>query len=118
MVQYSPQHLDATFAALADPTRRGVLDLLGHSDATVSELAHRFELTLTGMQKHVAVLERAGLVVTEKVGRVRRCRLGPRRLDQEAAWIAAHRRLWEARFSALDDLVEVLTQEEQTDVHE
>ena len=118
MVQYSPQHLDATFAALADPTRRGVLDLLGHSDATVSELAHRFELTLTGMQKHVAVLERAGLVVTEKVGRVRRCRLGPRRLDQEAAWIAAHRRLWESRFSALDDLVEALTKEEQTDVHE
>lgn len=118
MVQYSPQHLDATFAALADPTRRGVLDLLGHADASVSELAQRFELTLTGMQKHVAVLERAGLVATEKVGRVRRCRLGPRRLDQEAAWIEQHRRLWESRFSALDVLVEALTKEEQANVNE
>src|SRR5262245_8784560 len=81
MVQYSRAHLDASFAALSDPTRRGVLEQLGRSDASITELAGRFHMTLTGMKKHVGVLEEAGLVTTEKVGRVRTCRLGTRRLE-------------------------------------
>ena len=87
MVQYQPARLDASFAALSDVTRRGVLQQLGRSDASITELADKFHMTLTGMKKHVGVLERAGLVTTEKVGRVRTCRLGVRRLEEEAAWI-------------------------------
>ena len=105
MVQYLPQ-LDSAFSALADPTRRGILERLGRSDAAISELAEDFEMTLTGVKKHVQVLEAAGLVTTEKVGRVRHCRLGPRRLDQEAAWIAAHRRMLEARLNRLGEFLE------------
>jgi len=105
MVQYSPQ-LDSAFSALADPTRRGILERLGRSDAPISELAEDFEMTLTGVKKHVQVLEAAGLVTTEKVGRVRNCRLGTRRLDHEAAWIAAHRRMLEARLNRLGEFLE------------
>src|SRR6201992_455095 len=104
MVQYSPARFDASFAALSDATRRGVLEQLGRSDASITELADRFHMTLTGMKKHVGVLERAGLVATEKAGRVRTCRLGSRRLEEEAAWIEGHRRLWDARFDALDQV--------------
>lgn len=105
MVQYS-RELDAAFGALADPTRRGILECLGRSDAAISELAEYFEMTLTGMKKHVQVLEDAGLVTTEKLGRVRRCRLGPRRLDHEIAWIAEYRRMMEARLNRLGDFLE------------
>ena len=112
MVQYQAR-LDATFAALSDVTRRGVLEQLGGSDASISELADRFEMTLTGMTKHVRVLEQAGLVTTEKVGRVRTCRLGRDRLQQEAAWIERYRTLWSARFDALDGVVEELKREEK-----
>ncbi len=105
MVQYSPA-LDSAFAALADPTRRGILERLGRANAAISELAEDFGMTLTGIRKHVQVLEAAKLVTTEKVGRVRTCRLGPRRLDQEAAWIAAHRRMLEARLNRLEDFLE------------
>ena len=105
MVQ-SPSRLDSAFSALADPTRRGILQRLGRSDAAISELAEHFEMTLTGIKKHVQVLEDADLVTTEKIGRVRRCRLGPRRLDQEAAWIAAHRRMLEDRLNRLEDFLE------------
>jgi DNA-binding transcriptional ArsR family regulator len=105
MVQYSPK-LDAAFGALADPTRRGILERLGRSDAAISDLAEAFDMTLTGIKKHVGVLEAAGLVTTEKVGRVRNCRLGPRRLDHEAAWIAAHRRMLEDRLNRLEDFLE------------
>ncbi len=105
MVQYSPQ-LDSAFGALSDPTRRGILERLGRSDAAISELAEEFEMTLTGVKKHVSVLEAAGLVTTEKVGRVRRCSLGPRRLDHEAAWIAAYRRMLEDRLNRLGDFLE------------
>ena len=105
MVQYPPQ-LDSTFGALADPTRRGILERLGRSDAAISELAEDFEMTLTGIKKHVQVLEAAGLVTTEKIGRVRHCRLGPRRLDHEAAWIAAYRRMLEARLNRLGEFLE------------
>lgn len=115
MVQYSTARLDASFAALSDATRRGVLEQLGRSDASITELADRFHMTLTGMKKHVGVLERAGLVTTEKVGRVRTCRLGLRRLEEEAAWIAAHRRLWDARFDALDAVVEALKRRDEGD---
>lgn len=115
MVQYAPTHLDASFAALSDATRRGVLEQLGRSDASISELAERFHMTLTGMKKHVGVLEQAGLVTTEKVGRVRTCRLGRRRLEEEAAWIERHRQLWAARFEALDEIVEQLKSREKTD---
>jgi DNA-binding transcriptional ArsR family regulator len=105
MVQCPPA-LDSAFAALADPTRRGILERLGRSDAAISELAEQFGMTLTGMKKHVQVLEAARLVTTEKVGRVRTCSLGPRRLDQEAAWIAAYRRMLEARLNRLEDFLE------------
>jgi DNA-binding transcriptional ArsR family regulator len=115
MVQYLAARLDASFAALSDATRRGVLEQLGRSDASITDLADRFHMTLTGMKKHVGVLERAGLVATEKVGRVRTCRLGPRQLSQEAAWMDAYRRLWASRFEALDQIVEQLKQKEKTD---
>ena len=105
MVQYTTSRLDAAFAALSDATRRGVLERLGRSDASITELADRFHMTLTGMKKHVGVLEQAGLVTTEKVGRVRTCRLGPSRLEEEAAWIEGRRQLWGARFDALDQVV-------------
>jgi DNA-binding transcriptional ArsR family regulator len=108
MVQYSITPLDASFAALSDATRRGVLEQLGRADASITDLAARFRMTLTGMKKHVGVLERAGFVVTEKVGRVRNCRLGQRRLEEEAMWIERYRQLWEARFDALDQVVEEL----------
>ena len=97
--------LDAAFAALADPTRRGVLEHLGRSEASVTELADRFDMTLTGIKKHIAVLEAAGLVTTEKVGRVRRCRVGVERLEDVAAWVQQYQQLWDARFRALDNVV-------------
>lgn len=112
MVHYQSQPVDQAFTALSDATRRGVLEQLGRRDASITELAQRFEMTLTGMKKHVGVLERAGLVTTQKVGRVRTCRLGSSRLEQEIAWIEHYRQLWEARFGALDQIVEELKQEE------
>lgn len=115
MVQYSVSRLDASFAALSDATRRGVLEQLGRADASITDLAEKFHMTLTGMKKHVGVLEDAGLVMTEKVGRVRTCKLGARRLEEEAAWIERHRQLWEARFDALDHVVEALKRKEKVD---
>jgi DNA-binding transcriptional ArsR family regulator len=112
MVQYQTARLDASYAALSDATRRGVLEQLGRDDASITELADRFHMTLTGMKKHVGVLEQAGLVTTKKVGRVRTCRLGPGRLEEEAAWIERHRQLWAARFDELDKVVEELRKEE------
>jgi DNA-binding transcriptional ArsR family regulator len=112
MVHYQAR-LDTTFAALSDVTRRGVLEQLGGSDASITDLAQRFHMTLTGMKKHVSVLEQAGLVTTEKVGRVRTCKLGLRRLEEEAAWIEQHRQLWSARFDALDEIVEHLKRKEK-----
>jgi DNA-binding transcriptional ArsR family regulator len=109
MVQRQEARLDSSFAALSDATRRGVLQRLGRGDASISDLAAKFDMTLTGMKKHVTLLEAAGLVTTEKVGRVRTCTLGPRRLEEETAWIERYRRLWDARFDALDDLIETLT---------
>jgi len=105
MVQYSRKLNDA-FGALADPTRRGILERLGRSDAAISELADSFDMTLTGIKKHVQLLEDAGLVTSEKVGRVRHCRIGPRRLDQETAWIAEYQRMLEARFNRLEEFLE------------
>lgn len=107
--------LDASFAALSDATRRGVLEQLGRADASISELAEKFHMTLTGMKKHVGVLEQAGLVTTEKAGRVRTCRLGLRRLEEEAGWIERYRQLWDARFDELDKVVEELKQKEEVD---
>jgi DNA-binding transcriptional ArsR family regulator len=115
MVQCVTTRIDASFAALSDATRRGVLERLGRADASITELAESFHMTLTGMKKHVHVLERAGLVATEKVGRVRTCRLGPRRLAEETAWIEAYRQLWAARFEELDEIVEELKQKEEVD---
>jgi DNA-binding transcriptional ArsR family regulator len=115
MVQYSRARLDASFGALADATRRGVLEQLGRADASITELAEKFHMTLTGMKKHVGVLEQAGLVTTEKVGRVRTCTLGPRRLEQETAWIESYRKLWDARFDELDRVVEELKRKEKID---
>lgn len=113
MVQYSQARLDASFAALSDATRRGILEQLGRSDASITTLAERFEMTLTGMKKHVGVLERAGLVTTEKVGRVRTCKLGARRLEEESAWLESHRERWDARFDALQDIVDEIEQKEK-----
>lgn len=115
MVHYSPISLDASFAALSDATRRGILEELGRAETSISVLAGKFAMTLTGMKKHVGVLEQAGLVRTEKVGRVRTCRLGGSSLDREAAWIAQYRALWEARFDALDAVVENLKRKEKAD---
>lgn len=114
MVQYQSR-FDHSFSALSDATRRGVLEHLARSDASISELADKFQMTLTGMKKHVGVLEQAGLVATEKVGRVRTCRLGQRGLEEEAAWIERYRQLWAARFEALDAVVEELKQRERDD---
>jgi DNA-binding transcriptional ArsR family regulator len=105
MVQYQAS-LDAAFAALADPTRRGILERLGHSDASISEIAGDFAMTLTGLKKHVRILEDAQLVTSEKQGRVRTCRLGPRRLGEEAAWIATYRRMLEERLDHLGAFLE------------
>jgi DNA-binding transcriptional ArsR family regulator len=115
MVQYSGPQLNASFAALSDATRRGVLEQLARADASISDLAQRFSMTLTGMKKHVGVLEQAGLVTTEKVGRVRQCKLGRRRLEEEAMWIERYRQLWEARFDELDKVVEDLKRKEMVD---
>ena len=115
MVQYPTARLDASFAALSDATRRGVLQQLARQDASITDLAGRFRMTLTGMKKHVGVLEQAGLVTTEKVGRVRTCRLGPGALDEEVAWIESYRQLWDARFDALDQVVETLKRKEKSD---
>ena len=112
MVQSSNARLDSSFSALSDVTRRGVLEQLGRADASITDLADRFRMTLTGMKKHVGVLEQAGLVATEKVGRVRTCKLGPRRLEQEMAWLEQHRQLWASRFDELDSVVEELKQKE------
>lgn len=115
MVQYAATRLDASFAALSDATRRGVLEQLARADASITDLAARFRMTLTGMKKHIGVLERAGLVSTRKVGRVRTCTLGRLALEEEAAWIDRHRRLWDARFDALDEIVEELKRKERDD---
>jgi DNA-binding transcriptional ArsR family regulator len=116
MVQYAGTVLDASFAALSDATRRGVLEQLGRADASITDLAEKFHMTLTGMKKHVGVLEQAGFVTTEKVGRVRTCKLGLRGLEEEAAWIERYRQRWTARFDELDKLVEELKQKEKADV--
>lgn len=113
MVQYQSDRLDASFAALSDATRRGVLVQLGRADASISDLAAKFQMTLTGMKKHVGVLEQAGLISTEKVGRVRTCRLGPRRLEEETAWIERYRELWAARFDELEAMVDELKRKEK-----
>jgi DNA-binding transcriptional ArsR family regulator len=114
MVQYEKSHLESAFLALADSTRRGVLEHLGRQEASITELAERFHMTLTGMKKHVGVLEDAGLVTTQKVGRVRMCRIGASRLDDVGGWIERYQQLWDARFSALDDIEQELQRKERT----
>ena len=115
MVQYSRARFDASFAALSDATRRGVLEQLGRADASITDLADKFHMTLTGMKKHVGILEQAGLVTTEKVGRVRTCRLGRHNFEAEIGWMEEHRRLWTARFDALDQIVDELKAKEKQD---
>jgi DNA-binding transcriptional ArsR family regulator len=113
MVQFASTRLDASFAALSDATRRGILEQLGRSDASITDLAERFGMTLTGLKKHVSVLEQAGLVASTKVGRVRMCRLGPRRLEEEAAWLERYRQVWHARFDELEEVVQELKRKER-----
>jgi DNA-binding transcriptional ArsR family regulator len=115
MVQYMPSRLDTSFAALSDATRRGVLKQLGRGDASITDLAQAFHMTLTGMKKHVGVLEQAGLVTTKKIGRVRTCQLGPRRLKAETLWLERYRQRWDERFDELDKVVEKLTRKEKSD---
>ena len=114
MVHCLPTPFNVTFAALADATRRGVLDQLARGDASITELADKFEMTLTGMKKHVGALELAGLVTTEKIGRVRTCRIGPCRLEEELEWIARYRQVWDQRFEALDGVIDELKRQEKT----
>src|SRR3954466_1910493 len=114
MVQYAQARLDHAFAALSDATRRGVLERLGRSDASITDLAEKFHMTLTGMTKHIGVLEGAGLVTSKKVGRVRTCRLGARRLEEVAAWLERYRQLWDARFDELDKIVNELKRREKS----
>jgi len=114
MVQYMQPQLDLTFGALSDATRRGIVEQLMRADASITALAERFNMTLTGMKKHVSVLEQAGLVRTQKVGRVRTCSLGLRQLEEEAAWIESYRKLWAARFDELDMIVAELKAKEKT----
>ena len=113
MVQFNSSRFDASFAALSDATRRGVLEQLGRGDASITDLARKFRMTLTGMKKHVGVLEQAGLVTTQKTGRVRTCKVGPRQLQEEAAWIERYRQMWAARFEQLDQVIEELKQREK-----
>src|SRR5262247_2348613 len=115
MVQYTQARLDTSFAALSDVTRRGVLEQLGRSDASITDLADRFHMTLTGMKKHVGVLEQAGLVTTKKIGRVRTCKLGPRQLEEEMAWLEKYRQRWDERFDELEKVVAELTRKEKSD---
>jgi DNA-binding transcriptional ArsR family regulator len=115
MVQYHQSGFDASFGALSDATRRGVLEQLGRADSSITALAEKFHMTLTGMKKHVGVLEQAGLVTTEKVGRVRTCKLGLRELQAEAEWIEKYRQLWGARFDELDKVLEELKRKEKVD---
>ena len=117
MVQYLDADLDASFAALSDSTRRGVLEQVGRQESSITDLADRFHMTLTGMRKHVGVLEQAGLLVTEKVGRVRTCRIGARRLEDVAAWTERYHQLWDARFGELDQIIEELQRKEKSDGH-
>ena len=105
MVQYA-ERLDSAFAALSDPTRRGILERLGRGDASISDLAVDFEMTLTGIKKHVQVLEGAGFVASRKVGRIRHCRLGRRRLEGEMQWITEYQRMLEARLNRLGDFLD------------
>jgi DNA-binding transcriptional ArsR family regulator len=114
MVQYVTPRLDTSFGALSDATRRGVLEQLTRSDASITELAEKFHMTLTGMKKHVGVLEHAGLVTTKKIGRVRTCQLGPRRLEEEIAWLEKYRQRWAERFDELNRVVEELTRKEKS----
>src|SRR3954469_23489377 len=114
MVQYLTTRLDTSFAALSDATRRGVLEQLGRADASIPHLAEAFHMTLTGMKKHVGVLEQAGLVTTKKIGRVRTCQLGPRRLQEETVWLERYRERWDERFDELDKVVQELTRQEKS----
>src|SRR5687767_5452181 len=107
--------LDTSFAALSDATRRGILEQLARADASITDLADKLRMTLTGMKKHVGILEQAGLVTTEKIGRVRTCRLGQCRLEEEAEWIERYRQLWAAGFDALDQVVEELKRKVRVD---
>ena len=104
VVQYPP--IDRTFAALADPTRRGVLERLAHGSATITELAEPFGISLTGMKKHVQVLEDAKLVATEKLGRARRCSLGPQRLEDVQEWVEMYRRMLDERLDRFGEMLE------------
>jgi DNA-binding transcriptional ArsR family regulator len=114
MVQFNYAGFDTSFGALSDATR-GVLVHLARADASITDLAQNFHMTLTGMKKHIGILEQAGLVSTEKVGRVRTCKLGMGRLEQEAQWIERYRQLWDARFNELDQIIEELNRKEMTD---
>lgn len=113
MVQCYQDRLDASFGALSDATRRGVLEQLGRADASITALAEKFRMTLTGMKKHVGILEQAGLITTEKVGRVRTCKLGRRGLEEAVAWMDSYQQIWGARFDELDNIVEELKLEKR-----
>ena len=105
MVQYQSS-LNGSFAALSDPTRRAILERLSRGSASISELADAAGITLTGIKKHVQILEDTGLLTTEKRGRTRYCDLGPRQLEDISDWIESYRRNWDERFDRLDEILE------------
>jgi DNA-binding transcriptional ArsR family regulator len=113
MVKYKTQILDKTFAALADPTRRAILARLAQGDASVSELAAPFAMSLPAISKHLRVLEQAGLVQRAKDGRVHRLRLVAQPLNEAAAWIARYRQFWERQLAALADYLQDVESQEK-----
>lgn len=112
MVQYHPK-LDETFGALADSGRRAIIERLGATEASITELADLLRMTLTGTKKHVQILEGAGLVTTSKVGRTRVCRLGPQGMEDELAWIENYRNQLDSRLDRLGELIEKRKGEQQ-----
>lgn len=108
IIQYLNANLDTSFAALSDATRRGVLEELRRAEASITDLSEKFNMIPTGMKKHISVLERAGLVITKKIGRVQTCKIGPHRLEEAAAWLEKYRELWAAGLISCDASAKVL----------
>lgn len=108
------ERLDATFAALADPTRRAILARLAKGEATVTELAEPFAMSQPAISKHLKVLERAGLISRGRDAQRRPCRIEPRPLREVNLYLESYRELWEARFQRLDDLLDELNAKEKT----
>ena len=111
----STDHLSVTFAALADPTRRAILARLAHGEATVTELAKPFDLSLPGVSKHLKVLQRAGLITQSRNAQWRPCRIEAARLQEASEWVGEYRRFWDESFQRLDEVLQEMIHKEKTD---